>query len=396
MKKKWIGIGGLVLLVLVVFLIKSAGNGVEALRIEKKDYEEKILAVGRLHLEQEISLVAEVRGKVVFLGAREGDTLSAGAILLKMEDEEKGYLLKDKESEYADLQAQYKQIMEYQLPSAKETFKSLTTEKEKAEKEYEDAKQLHQEGAISESQLLEKETKRASLLSQWNVQKLKVEALSPGGTESSALYARLQGAKAAYENALATAQKYMIRVPWEALVLKIHVDAEDFVPMGEVLAEIGKKGNFLVEVELDEKYFPYVSVGQEGRVFLNPEDRKKDSLGSISEISPRIDENKGTFAMVITLPSDFSYQASRLTVNVEIPMKKMEKAIRIPQAYLVDENSVYLYEGGEARKKKIRIERGLSSSVYVLEGLKEGNVILLPGEGVEEGKRVKIEGEGNL
>ena len=378
-------------LFIAVFLVVQNGGGIPAMRIEPQDYEEKIVAVGSLELAQETSLTAEVSGTVQSITAAEGETVSSGALLIELAHEDREFQLQNVQADYLNAAAEYEQLTGYQYEAAKQALAKAESEKTQTEKAYRDALNLYNEGAVSQSEMAERRTEYESALSQWNTAKLNVQALAEGGALRNASAAKLQGASAAYESAQATHAKYQILVPWDSVVLKLYVQQQDYVEAGTVLADIGQEGAYRVAVDLDEKYFPYVSVGQKAAVFLGTDNRTGEAEGEIESIAPSVSQNTGTFGIRILLPREFAYRASNLTVNVEILLARKEAAIVIPADYLLDETHVLLYQNGKARKAEIVAEENLSAEILVVSGLSAGDVILHPDEGIADGDAVKAD-----
>lgn len=393
-RKKWIA-GGLAILVVTVaaFLIFNQEDGIEAVKIENGPYSEKIVAVGQLGLSQETTLVAEVSGTVREITIQEGGILSAGSVLIRIDEGDLAYQLEEREAVYLDSAAQYNNLINFEYASAKGEYERLTSLKVQAEAAYRDSEKLYNEGAISKSSMLSSKTSYESALSQWTTARLRLEALGPGGSLRSAGASRLQGAEALYNKAKDNADNYRIAVPWDSVVLKTYVAVGDLVQQGQTLADIGSAEGFTVVADLDEKYFPYLSKGLPVSIFVG-EERSGLVEGSVENITPQINPNTGTFSISIALPDDFPYQASNLTVNLEITLREIENAIQIPAAYLLRDKDgdsdpyVFVYQNGNAEKRLVKAEAGLSSFVLITEGLSEGDIVLSPMDGLSDGDRV--------
>jgi multidrug efflux pump subunit AcrA (membrane-fusion protein) len=382
----------LVLVILTIILFPSRADSAESITIEAKDYDEKIVAVGLLQFTNETSFKAEVSGAIKSITVEEGAFISAGSILIEFDDANQGFQLEEMQASYIDAQAQYNQLVEFDFLVAKEELRRLTALKEQAKKTYENAMNLYKEGAISQSAMQESKAYYDTVVAQWTSANLKVKSLEQGGPLREAALSRVQGVKAMYDRTLETSSKYQIKVPWDSVLLKAYVQPEDYVQVGQLLAEIGEQGSYQVTTELDEKYFPYISKGLKASVFVG-ENRAEAIEGKINIITPKINENTGTFGVKIELPSEFPYQASDLTVNVEIKLKEQKDAITLSAQYLIEEEDdvyVYLFKNGTIQKTRIEIERGSSSTVLVLEGLQAGDVIVKPSPELEDGDSVKI------
>jgi multidrug efflux pump subunit AcrA (membrane-fusion protein) len=129
-------------------------------------------------------------------------------------------------------------------------------------------------------------------------------------------------------------------------------------------------------------------------ISVSGQEKAGDSLGEIIGITPKINEDTGTFEVRISLPADFPYEASNLTVNVEIHLREIDDAITIPTKYVVeaDDSYVLLFNEGKVEKKKVEIEKNNSSSI-VLKGLIEGDIIVDPSYNLEDGDIIQLSEE---
>lgn len=400
-KRKKILVVALAAIVLVsLFSLGGGGNdGMQAMTVTASDYEEKIVAAGLLQMAQETSLTAEVSGVVDAVLAKDGDLLTAGSILVHIDDQSQTFQTDTSKATYLDAQAQYRQLVEVDYRSALADLARLRALKTQAEKSYQDAQKLFQEGAISQNALAVEKANYDSVIVQWTAADLRVKSLAEGGALRSSAYSRLEGAKATYERAEDVSSKYHISVPWDSVVLKTYVKPQDFVQAGQIIADIGQKSGYHVVVQLDEKYFPYLTKGMPATVSVG-EDKLGALEGKVDVITPKINEDTGTFDVEVLIPSDFPYQASDLTVNIEILLQSVPNAITIPSEYLlVDPEGkqgtfVYLYQGGKAVLTEVELNRGPGSKSVISKGLSEGDVILLPVPGLEDGDSVKVSKEG--
>jgi multidrug efflux pump subunit AcrA (membrane-fusion protein) len=384
----------LILLSCVVFaalkLVSGAMGAEETLSVKPQKYEEKIVATGLLQLEKETELVAEVSGIVKNIEIDDGISVSAGAVILSIDSSDLEYELKQKESAYLDEKGQYENLVNYEYQAAAEDLKRFDTARKKAEADWKAAELLYQEGAISGSERMTAKSAYDSSAAEWKKASLKAESLREGGSLRSSAYSQMMNAQSAYESKLEEKNKYTITAPWDAILLKTYVKEQQSIDPGDILADIGEAGSSYVAMELDEKYFPYLFKGMKAEIKLG-DSRLFATEGTITVISPKINENTGTFSIEIGLPEDFPFQASDLTVNLEILISEDANAILIPQQYLIaGEHSVYIYADGKAMKKKIEYRLGLSGNVVVTSGLAEGDILIKPGKKIYDGKSVRI------
>ena len=349
--KRSLMIIGLIIIILVATIIFFANRDepVEVMSVKEAPYTEKIIAVGQLGLEQETTLVAEVNGTIERIMAKPGESVSSGSLLIEIENQAS--------LEYSSAKSEYDRLVSLQSISRID---------------YNNATTLYNEGAISKSDMLLKRTSYETSVSQLRAAQLQLEISQDN-----------KG-------------KYSITLPWDSLLLKSYVAPGDYVRIGDPLAEIGSVGGYKILAELDEKYFPHIR--NEMPVMISVGDGKQgETKGSIDNITPQIDANTGTFEIRIAVPDGFPYQASNLTVNLEIILLEKDKAIVIPENYLVREDSgqganktyVLVNDKGRAVKTYIETQATLSAKVLVVKGLKPGSLLISPASGIEDGDSIK-------
>ncbi len=397
-KRKQIALIILIISVFFFIFLLSRGNSGDAatFTVQSQKYEEKIVAVGQLQLAKETTLISEVSGEILTIGAEEGDIISADSIIISINDSDQNFQLEQKKASYVNAEASYQYLVDFDYASAKQELVSQTSKKEQTQKSYESAGSLYQEGALSQIDFLEYKSDYEAALAAWNTARLKVQSLEEGGSLRSSAGAQLQSAKTSYEGALNDQKKYQITVPWNSVLLKTYVSEHDYIQPGEPLAEIGQAGSYHVITELDEKYFPYLEKGMKAMISLGDSGNRNGAEGIVDVISPKINNETGTFEVTIAIPAEFRYQASDLTVNVEIMVIEKKNAIVIPEDYLIEGDSyVYLYQNGKAVKAEVKYENGLSSKLLITEGLKDGDIIIMPDAPIQDGNTVKInKGDG--
>lgn len=339
----------LVILVASIVFFATRDEPLTIFSVTEEPYTEKIIAVGQLGLEQETTLVAEVNGTIERLMVSPGETILSGGLLIEIENQVS--------LEYASAKSEYDRLVSLQSIS---------------KTDYNNASTLYNEGAISKSDMLLKRTAYETTLSQLRAAQLNLQISQDNRS------------------------KYKITVPWDSILLKSYVGSGDYVKSGDSLAEIGSVGGYKILADLDEKYFPYIK--NDMPVLISVGDGKQgETKGSIDNITPQIDGNTGTFEIRIAVPDGFPYQASNLTVNLEIVLLERDKAIVIPESYLIqeanDQGSIQAYvlvnNKGKAEKTPIEVQTTLSAKVLVLKGLKPGNMLISPESGIKDGDSVK-------
>lgn len=345
--KKFVSVLSLIVIlaIIFVFFVTRGNTPVEAFIVSEGPFSEKIIAIGQLGLEQETTLIAEVSGNVEFVYANENQTVTGGSTLLEIE--------KQVTLDYESAQSEYNRAY------SRKTYTAAA---------YENTVILYQEGAVSENEMKTKQLDYETALSQF------------------------YSAQLALQQVAENLSQYNISVPWDAVILKMYVHVGEYVQVGDPLVDIGSTGGYRIRAELDEKYFPYLTEGLPVTISIG-DGYSGAATAKIDNITPKINQNTGTFEIDILLPDDYPYKASNLTVNLEIKVNEEENAIVVPQNYLIEKASpnkafVFVYQQGKAIKTQIDIQSGISSTVFVSDGLSAGDILLLPQEGLQDGDTI--------
>ncbi len=364
----------------IVFMMGKDAGQEKAFRVAARDHSETVIASGILKLEEETDLVAEVSGLVDALGAQAGDPVSEGTVLVSIASQDSSLDLDTALAAYDNARAEYDRLVSVDYPAAAAELSYRDSMKVLADKEYRDAQTLYSEGAISRDELSLKQVQADSAYAQWSAASLRLSSMSEGGAQRLSSLADLNAAQAQYEKAEAKAGKYQITAPWDAVLLQCYVNPRDQVEPGQILARIGKQGGYYVTAELDEKYFPYID--KEKEVTISVGDGHRGSMsGRIARITPSINPGTGTFEVKIAVPEDFPYQASGLSVNIDILLLEARGALVVPSAYIFvsdGQEYVLLQTGASFERRQVETLRGPGSDIVVTRGLEEGQTILLP------------------
>jgi len=388
-----------IIILLFAFGSGKATGGIDSIVIQQQDYQEKVIEAGQLKLAGETTIVAGVTSTVEDITVAEGDLISAGGVLIKLDDSGQSFQVEQNKANYLDARARYSQIVNFDYNAANQELKRLGSVKDQALDSYEDAKILYSEGAISQYELNQAKTSYDTAMSQWITAGLKVAALSSDGAQRASAYEQMQAARALYDNALKEAADYRITVSKESILLKSYVKEGDYVRPGDPLADIGEANSYYVVAEIDEKYFPYVSKGKTKAAVYVGDNRTNAVSGTVTGITPKINKDTGTFELTIGIAKWFPYQASDLSVNIEIMLMEQKQAISIPAQYLSEDNTdmdsqnaaiVYIFENGKAKSRDIKIQRRPSSTVLVTDGLEPGEIIIKPYSGIKDGDAIKL------
>ncbi len=391
-KKRIIITFGVIFILLVIIILAFVGKGsnevvkVTTAKVEPRTIVQTVSAVGKIEPEVKVKVSSETSGEIVFLGVREGDTVKAGQLLVRIKPD----------------------IFETQL----EQYKSAA-----------DASKLETEVLLAEKIRSESELRRITeLYKKEFASKQEFELAKANFDRAYANYnaglARYEQSLAAYKQMQKSAERTVIHSPINGIVTKLSVEKGEKVVgtaqmAGTEIMEIADLSVINAIVEVDENDIVQVKVGDSSTIEV---DAIPDAIykGVVLETGhSAITTGLGTQDQVTNfkvkirfLKPDYKLRPG-MSCNVEIQTLKRENVLSVPlQAVTVRlenvEKAPDVQSGGvhkeEAKEEKIKkpsvpsvvflndkgkakmvsVKTGISDKGYIeiLEGLKEGQEVV--------------------
>lgn len=200
---------------------------------------------------------------------------------------------------------------------------------------------------------------------------------------------QLRDIKVAYENAkvqLKQAQKQLedtyIRAPFSGYITSREIDLGKYVNASTPVAGLADISNLKVILSVPEFNVYNLKNGQP--VSVNTQIYPGVAFsGKVAHISPKGDDTH-SYAVEVSLPNSKQHPLKAGTyVSASIDLGENQAALFIPRNAIVSsikEPTVYLVEGGIARLVKINIGKDYESRIEVLQGLKEGDQVVVNGQ----------------
>jgi HlyD family secretion protein len=347
-----------------------------------------VVATGKIEPITKVEIKSKANGIIKALHVDVDSLVNANDVLVELDREQLEATLRGAE---ANLQAARASLEGAEAALKKNIVEAEGPDVEFARRAYDRAKMLFAERLIAQSVLddaqsaleLAENRKRAAH-SQLAVSEAKV-------TESRAQVAQ---AKAAADRDAEDLANATIRAPIRATVLSR--DVEIGSPVSSIL-NLGANATLVMTLGDIEKVFVRGKVDEAdiGRVKLNQPARIrvetfKDRVfdGHVTQISPLGVEkdNVTSFEVKVSIENPGKELKANMTANAEIVLEEHPNALMIPEAAITydakKKPSVDVVVAGAPngrRKTPIRIGVGNGTKVEVLEGLKPGDKLLLPG-----------------
>ncbi len=172
------------------------------------------------------------------------------------------------------------------------------------------------------------------------------------------------------------ASNFLIRSMMDGVVYDVTKKLGEAVRKNDIVAEIGEKGQKVLELSVDQQDISRIKLNQEVVVKL---DVTGNSVfkARISKIYPNMNQSDQSFRVDALFETETDLAFANASVEANIIISKKENALVIPKEVVMPGNEVELAGIAKSRKKiKIGIEN--LEFVEVVEGLTEADEIVIP------------------
>lgn len=314
------------------FLLPKPPAELETATVKKSKITQSITASGKIESESTVNLSFISGGKLVYVGAKNGDTVTAGQTIATLDQRTLKTNLEQSLEDYAIQQNEYEEVQEDNLNH-------------------------------TPVDALNAEMKRVLEDNQNNLDKAKNSVeLQQLAVENSVLVTPING-------------------------LVIRADAK--VPGVNITAAttftIADPDNLVFSMDVDEADIGRISVGQSINVVFDafPQDNVSLSVSSIDFASHTSDLGATVYTVKASLPVNQNYRIG-MNGDADIIIAEKENVNIIPLSSLIDDQHIYLKVEKTFEKRKITTGLQSDTDIEVVDGLHTGEEVALIPEEVEK------------
>lgn len=368
------------LAIFAIGFMASRAKQIPGVRVQAQPLIQQVVATGRVLSVSRVQVGSEVTGVVLERRVEEGDVVAAGEVLAVLRADDLAAQVRAAEAALSGLQKSTR-------PQSQVALREARAQLEQAEREVERRRDLFSRGLIAREGLEQAEQSAIVARAAAQTARLSAESLAAGGSEEQTLRAQLMAARAALD-------KTIIRSQVAGVVLTRNAEPGDLVQPGKVLFDIAREGDTEVLVPFDEKNLAVLRVGQRAQCIADafPNDV---FAAQITLIAPRVDPQRGVVDVRLRVDPVPEYLRQDMTVSVTVQTGERERAIAIPNDALsninADRAQVWIERDGRAQRVDVRLGLQTLTMTEIVEGLSEGDRVLLPREeAVKDGDRIRV------
>lgn len=345
---------------------------VETAAVETGDLSSQSTYIGTISAEGTASVIAQVSGTVEEIAVSVGDTVEAGTLLCRFDDESARIALQSAQAAYQSALAGYGGTEDGSLTVLEEQVRL-------AQDNYEDTQALFEIGAASQAEV--DQAYQTLLSAQAGLESARA-ALSAAQAGVEQAQAGAESARAGVDSAqvgISSAEYqlslYNLTTPISGVVEAVNVTENNFTSAGTAAFVISNGNNKTVTFYVTEQVRKGLELGQPVTVEYNG----NSYAGAITEISGVVDAAVGQFEVeaVIDGAQDLP---DGLAVELTTTAYQADDALLIPSDALYFENGeayVYLMQDGAAVRANVEIGLYTADTIAVTGGLSQGDQVIV-------------------
>jgi HlyD family secretion protein len=346
-----------------------------------------VVATGRIQPVTKVEIKSKANGIIKALRVNVDSMVHEGDVLAELDKEQ---LLAAERGAVANLQAAEAAVLEAVAQLEKNRVEAERPEVEFARKALRRAESLSAQGLLPPSAL---DDARSSLEVAENRKRTSESELAVNEGKVVEAKAQVAQAKAAADRAHDDVANATIRAPISATVLTRDVEIGSPVSSilnlgaaGTLVMTLGDIRQVFVRGKVHEADIGRVRPGQLARIHVEAFDDKVFN-GRVTQISPMgLEKDSVTnFEVSVSINNPAHELKPNMTANAEIILEEYPEALFVPEAAVTYDASRsafvdVLAAGAKNSRKRVPVKLGVSNgtNVQVLEGIQEGDLILLP------------------
>ncbi|PIR66505.1 MAG: hypothetical protein COU51_03095 [Parcubacteria group bacterium CG10_big_fil_rev_8_21_14_0_10_36_14] len=199
----------------------------------------------------------------------------------------------------------------------------------------------------------------------------------------AAQFAKVSSSEASVQNIKAQLSKTIIFSPIGGVVTKQDAKVGEIVSTNVILVSLISASNFEIEAYIPEVDVSKVTKGDVSTITLDAYGKETDFMASVVSIDPAetVIEGVATYKTILQFNENDDRIKSGMTANIDIQTEIKDDVLKVPaRAVYTKDGKRYIEVLDGENKKEVEIKTGIRGSegdIEVLEGLKEGEKVIL-------------------
>ena len=354
--------------------------------------------VGVLTARRKVRISSELGGIIEALYFEKGEKVAAGKLLAEIGTSSVRLQVRETEAAVKAAESVLNKMEKGSRPQEIQIATSALSEAEaalfEAEKNYRRIKELHNIKAISGSSYDAAERQVGTAKARMNSakQRLVLALKGPRVEDINGARATLAQAEAALALTKNRLTKSMLCAPCDGIIAFRNVEVGEVIGVGTPITEVVELEKLKIKLSLGEKDIHILK--NHNRFGFSVDAIPGEKFSSrVFFLSPTADKATRSFPLELIVDKTDPRMADGMTVRVKFPVVGRKTSIKIPSAWLAEEEGkigLYVAEDGKALFKKVTLGAYYDNRVEILTGLGDKDQVITNPAGLKSGEAVEI------
>lgn len=358
-----------------------------AYTVAPKQIRRNIESVGSLFPFEEVTVSAEVEGKVEQVMADVGDRVARGQAIVKVSPAELQLTLDQQRATLQQARARLgltESTDDLKDVRAAAEVKRAAADLADAQQKYNRAKTLYEQGLVPRQNFDEAEARFNAARAAYDLAMQAVENMR----------AQLAQSRASTALAQKKVNDSIIRAPFAGQVKERSVTQGQYLKVQTPVMVIVNIDPLRVRLKVPEKMAAWVHEGQEVTITVEAY-TERTFKGKITRINPSVEQQTRTFEAEALIENHDHALKPGFFVKATIPSSNVASALFVPQdalLYVYGVYKVFVIDGNTLKEKEVKLGERAGDDVEIVEGIRDGERIALPvkGQELKDGATVEI------
>lgn len=373
---------------------------VRVAKAEEADVQLTVRAPATVFAREQANIAARITAPIRELNAGKGDSVNKGQVLARLDNQDLIAQQREAAASVSDTEATLEKITAGTLPTDVERARGQVSTTQaalnQAEKFYQRRKQLFEQGAIPNRDLLMSETELTQAKANYEVARRSLELLENQSAERDIRIARSRIEQARARLSVVDAQLAYteVRSPFSGAITEQFVFPGDMAKPDAPMFTVADLSVVVARAQVPES--DAHGVRRNAGCSLSPSDRPDATYaGQVTVINQAVDPVRRTVEVWCEIPNGNREIRAGVFGSVQIATQRLPKAIVVPlQAVQFEEGTRHgfvMVVGPDNKAQKRPVEAGSTSGgrIPIEKGLVKGDTVIVEGGyGLPEGTEV--------
>jgi RND family efflux transporter MFP subunit len=364
---------------------EGAAKPVAAAVVQKDSVRRAVDVIGTLAAVDQVVISSEADGNVRGILADLGDRVTAGQVLVQLDNEKQQYSYEQQQAALARTLAQYGAPDPQHLPDIEQTpdVQKANADLIQATRAFDRANELFKRTLVAQQALDDARTAVESSRASYN------SSLQ----NARDLRASIQASEATMKLAGRQLRDTAIRAPFDGYVEKRLVNLGELVKVQMPVMAIVRLDPLKVIAEIPERMAPWITDGRPVELRVDAY-RDRTFTGKVTRISPAVNTATRAFPFEAVVPNADAMLKPGTFTRVHIESGKVDDVLTLPYMalqYRYGVNRVFVIDGDKLTIRELQVGERLGDRIEIVSGVKEGErVAITEVDTLADGTRIVV------